>query len=200
MTAASSYCSMVWHLLMFQPVHHAPAVCFLYLVMYQEKGETGQDKWDAFWFLELAAKAVTPPNPSIPVLFWFMSCSHYLFSGLSSWGPGATTRSWIFGAGQRVLTCQKHALALTRLVPLPPSLSPRMDCQSGSKTEICWNIYTPDHYEVCHVITHAHIILAPIHPREGSVLHVGAHVSRCLHATCMCATDWFCGQICVCVC
>lgn len=81
-----------------------------------------------------------PPNLSIPSLFWFMSCSHYLFSGLSSWGPGATTRSWIFGAGQPALTCRKHALALTRLVPLPPSLSPRMDCQSGSKTENCWNI------------------------------------------------------------
>lgn len=51
-----------------QPVYHPPAVCFLYLVMYQEKGETGRDELDAFRFPELATKAVTP-DPSIPVLF-----------------------------------------------------------------------------------------------------------------------------------
>lgn len=48
LTAASSYCSLVQHLLMFQPIHHAPAVCLLYLVMHQVKGETGQDEQDTF--------------------------------------------------------------------------------------------------------------------------------------------------------
>lgn len=60
LTAASSYCSLVWHLLMFQPVHHAPAVCLLYLVMLQVKGETWQDERDTFWFSES-----TPIHPSL---------------------------------------------------------------------------------------------------------------------------------------
>lgn len=173
LTAASSYCSLVQHLLMFQPVHHAPAVCLLYLVMHQVKGETGQDERNTFWFSELATNAVIP-GPSVSVLFWFMLSSPYLFSGLSSRGPGETSLSWIFGAGLRALTCCKHTLALTRLVSLPLSLSPKMDCQSGSETENCWNIYTSDHYEVCHVITHAHIILAPI----------------CVRAPARARTDW----------
>lgn len=143
------------------------------------------------------------PGPSVSVLFWFMLSSPYLFSALSSRGPGETSLSWIFGAGLRALTCCKHAPALTRLVSLPPSLSPKMDCQSGGETENCWNIYTSDHYEVCHVITHARIILAPICSRAGTdrlAPCVGAHVSRCLHTTCVCVAACFCGWIRVCVC
>lgn len=77
---------------MLQPVHHAPAVCFLYLVMYQVKGETGQDKRDMFWFSELATKAVPPPESihPFPLLIYVLFSLPFLWSlFLGAWSDNS---------------------------------------------------------------------------------------------------------------
>lgn len=112
MTAALSYCSTERH--PFHPVYYPPAVCFLYLVMFQEKGETEHDKRGAFWFSELATKAVTP-DPSIhpcPLLIYALSSLPSLRSlFLGAWSSNSVMNIRGWAASSHVAKARARARA-----------------------------------------------------------------------------------------
>lgn len=109
---------------MFQPVHHAPAVCILYLVMYQEKGETRQNKGDALWFSELNTKAVSPsPHPSIhpcPFLIYVMFSLPFLWAlFLRAWSNNLVMNIRGWAASSHVLEARAHASRAAASKPVP---------------------------------------------------------------------------------